>query len=873
MMKKCIHLMLWLFFSYFFCAAPFAAAASGAAQKPLTQQQLSDFAKNTNFKFGVISNFDDAGDKTNVRMTLSNKSDVSLPAGESTWRIYFHGMRKFSVSEKAPIRINRVIGDLTEIVPTKAFPGLEKGAVLEIITDASHWVVTQNDFMPRAFITADGLTPALFANTDTETFENFVEPFVTPQQQQRFGKETKDLYVVATAQSRYKDNGSVAQTKIPAQEVASRIIPKPVSTKIKSGVTLLDASWEIRYAGLLASEATYFQNELDAAGIALKSAPDTESVSGKAIVLLSDASIESEGYELVIDEKKIVIKGGDNAGVFYGLQSLLNLMTAPRASQYELPRLTITDSPRYKWRGMHYDMARNFHGKAATLRLIDQMSHYKLNKLHMHLTEDEGWRIEIPGLPELTEIGANRCFDLTEQKCLITQLGTGPFKTGNGNGFYTADDFIEILKYAAVRHVDVIPEVDMPGHARAAIKSMQARYKRLLAEGKKSEAEQYLLSDPNDQSQYMSVQSYKDNAINVCLPSTYVFVDKVVYEIQQMYRKAGLNLATFHMGGDEVGKGAWQKSPVCQALFASGQAGLVGVTDLKPYFVEKVSKITSNRGMALAGWEDGLMYDPLTVFNRKQFANEQVVGMAWDNIWEAGLADRAYRLANNGYKVVLVPSSHLYFDHPYEANPEERGAYWATRYSDTRKVFEFMPDNYYANADKTAEGKPITNLEALVGRKMIPLTKPDNILGMQGAVWTEAIRTPEQLEQMIYPRIMALAERAWHKATWEADRAALTERVKAEREHDWAVFTNVLTQRVLPKLALSGSAFYIPPPGGVVNDGLLFANSAQQGLEIEYSIDGGSTWRPYSEQVKVPANSKVSLRSKQGNVYSRATNL
>jgi len=514
---------------------------------------------------------------------------------------------------------------------------------------------------------------------------------------------------------------------------------------------------------------------------------------------------------------------------------------------------------------MHYDMARNFHGKAVTLRLIEQMGRYKLNKLHLHLTEDEGWRIQIPGLPELTDVGGNRCFDLTETQCLLTQLGTGPSKSGSGNGFYTRDDFVEILKFAAARHIEVIPEIDMPGHARAAIKSMQARYKKLLAAGQKEAAEQYLLNDPADKSQYMSVQNYTDNAINVCLPSTYVFAEKVIYELQQMYRAAGLKMTTFHMGGDEVGKGAWQQSPACNALFAKGEKGVTGVADLKPYFVSKIADITNSRGLNLAGWEDGLMYDPTNTFNRKQFANDKVYANAWDNIWEWGVADRAYRLANAGYQVILSPGSHLYFDHPYEANPEERGYYWATRYSDTAKVFGFMPENYYANADKTREGVPITNLEALVGREMPKLHKPENIVGMQGQLWSETVRTPEQFEQMIYPRVIALAERAWHKADWEADKPNTQVRLQ-----EWANFSAALVTKELPKLAAAGSAFYLPPPGAVIQNGQLLANAGYVGLTVEYSLDQGASWQVYKAPVAVNTKS-VQLRGRSGEHYSRVT--
>jgi hexosaminidase len=514
---------------------------------------------------------------------------------------------------------------------------------------------------------------------------------------------------------------------------------------------------------------------------------------------------------------------------------------------------------------MQYDMGRNFHGKDVTLRLIEQMARYKLNKLHLHLTEDEGWRLEIPGLPELTDIGAKRCFDLTEQTCLLTQLGTGPHASGSGNGYYSTADFIEIIKFASARHIEVVPEIDMPGHARAAVKSMEARYKKLLKAGKKAEAEQYLLSDPLDKSQYITVQSYTDNSINVCLPSTYAFVDKVIYELQQMYRKAGTKLVTFHMGGDEVGAGSWTASPACNALFAKGEQGVAGPADLKPYFVSKVSAITSARGLDLAGWEDGLMYDPVNTFNRSQFANKHVLANAWDNIWEWGVADRAYRLANAGYEPILSPATHLYFDHPHEVNPEERGYYWAARYTDIGKVFGFMPDNLYANADKTRNGAPIENLEALVGRAMPALEKPENLRGMQGQVWTETIRTGAQMEQMIYPRLIPLAERAWHKAEWEGDKPDA-----AARTADWAAFAVQLSVKELPKLAALDGDFYLPPPGGVVDDGKLLANTALPGLAIEFSIDNGLSWNAYTDEHAV-SKSEVLLRTRLGEATSRVT--
>ena len=860
-----------------------------AFAQALTQQQLAGFAAGTDFHFGVISNFDASGNGLKAHVLLHNQSAVALPAGEGNWRIYFHSVRDITAPDQAGLHLNHINGDLMELIPTKAFTGLAVGDTLEFAYSSGEWAVSYSDFMPRAFIAQPGLAPAIFANTDTEDLSRFVEPIVRPEQQLRYGAQGKaDLFPIVTAASRYQDNLAVNQAVVKPSQVAQRIIPAPKAVNYRSGVARLDASWQIRYEGRLTREALYLQQQLDAVGLHLDAQPDNLPASGKVIQLsagdqaaaggalassASAAASQAESYSLVITGDKVLIKGEDNAGAFYGIESLLALLPAGRlsqvgqAGQVDLPQLSINDGPRFSWRGMHYDTARNFHGKAVTLRLIDQMAHYKLNKLHLHLTDDEGWRLQIPGLPELTEIGGQRCFDLAETRCLLTQLGAGPNTNGSGNGFFSTADFIEILKYASLRHIEVIPEIDMPGHSRAAIKSMQARYQRLLAAGQKDAATQYLLSDPADKSQYKSVQNYTDDSVNVCLPSTYAFAEKVIYELQQMYRAAGLKLAVFHMGGDEVGKGSWTASPACAALFAKSEQGVAGIADLKPYFVSKIAAITQARGLNLAGWEDGLMYDPANTFNRKQFANDKVYADAWDNIWEWGVADRAYRLANAGYQVILAPGTHLYFDHPYEANPQERGYYWATRYTDTAKVFGFMPDNYYANAQRTRDGSPIANLEALVGRDLPPLRQPANIVGIQGEVWSETIRTGEQLEQMIYPRVIALAERAWSKADWESDKPDT-----AARQQAWAVFAHTLAQKELPKLAAAGSAFYLPPPGGVIRNGQLLANVAYPGLLIEYSLDKGKTWNSYARAVPVAVKA-VALRSRLDSRYSRVVML
>jgi hexosaminidase len=835
--------------------------SSAPASAAWTQQQLAEFAQNSTLQFTVQSNQLNTPSRFNAAITLQNNSALALPAGAADWQIYFHLIRRIERTQQHGLQIEHVQGDLHRISPVAGFAGLKPSQQLTLPFESGPWMVSYSDFMPRAFIAFANLQAEVFTNTDTEDFSRFVQPINTAEQQLRSLGEPDQVPVVDAA-LRFSHNEQLNSARI-SDDVSTRIIPTPLQAEFSKRRITLDNSWHIHFSGRLTQEAKYLQQQLQQMGVALPGSSAATDKKTSVITLLVDSSlaVSAEGYQLDISDKAIRITGKDNAGAFYAVQSLLALLQQ-QDNKLLLPAGKITDQPRAAWRGMHYDMARNFHGKAVTLRLIDNMARYKLNKLHLHLTEDEGWRLEIPGLPELTDIGAKRCFDLTEQHCLLTQLGTGPHPDGSGNGYYSTADFIEILQYAAERHIEVVPEIDLPGHARAAIVAMKARYNRLMAAGQPQAASQYLLSDPNDSSTYLSVQNYNDNSANVCLPSTYAFVDKVVYELQQMYRQAGIKLNIFHMGGDEVANGSWLGSAACQQLFSTPDNGVAGVADLKPYFVSRLADITQKRGLALAGWEDGLMYDQQNTFNRSQFANERVIANAWDNIWEWGVGDRAYRLANNGYQVILSPGTHLYFDHPHEANPAERGYYWATRFSSIDKVFGFMPDNLYANADTTRSGALITDLEELVGREMPALKQAENILGIQGQVWSETIRTAEQLEQMIYPRLLALAERAWHKAGWETNNNSI------QRSQDWQWFALRLSQVELGRLAANNSSFYLPPPGVKLSAEQLKVNTALPFLTTECSTDQGQNW--HACPAAAPAQpATLWLRSRLGNTVSR----
>ena len=254
------------------------------------------------------------------------------------------------------------------------------------------------------------------------------------------------------------------------------------------------------------------------------------------------------------------------------------------------------------------------------------------------------------------QVGGKRCFDLKTKECILSQLGSGPDSTTSGTGHYSVNEYKEILRYAKERHIQVIPEFDMPGHGNAAIKAMLARYDKLSTHGDKQGAGKYLLSEANDTSRYLSVQHYSDDAINPCIESTYAFIQHLVESVVNMH-SAIQPLTVFHFGGDEVAHGAWINSTargnLVQRLGLGNSGGKIA-DELKGYFVQRVANITSNYSLELASWEDGLMDVNNVPYGRNSMSNTQVYGYAWNNIWEWGDGKRAYELANAGYKVHIL---------------------------------------------------------------------------------------------------------------------------------------------------------------------------------------------------------------------------
>ena len=508
---------------------------------------------------------------------------------------------------------------------------------------------------------------------------------------------------------------------------------------------------------------------------------------------------------------------------------------------------------------MQLDVSRNFQTKETLLRLLDVLAFYKLNHFLLYTTEDEGWRLEIEGLPELTQVGAQRQhISSYKNAALHPGYGSGPVaydKGKHGSGFYTKADFIEILKYAAARHIKIIPEVNLPGHAHAAIKAMEARYERLMKEGKEKEANEYRLIDPDDKSIYLSAQGYKDNVVDVTRESTYHFYEKVTDEIIKMYKEAGLTLDLFHIGGDEVAGGAWTKSPLAQELLKKDPS-IGNEYNLHPYFIRRLLPRLQKRNLQIHGWEEVSMIKDKTgtLKVNPEFAGKNVIPYVWNNVYDP---DMGYRIANAGYPIVLCNVTNFYFDLAYNNDPKEPGLYWAG-FVDTRDNYTFAPYDMFKTTYTTAMGKP------MVFDKVERL-KPEarkNIIGVECQLWSETVKGRDMMEYYTLPKLMGFAESAWSaERSWET----IADKTTREKviQTGWNVFVNTLAQKELPRLSYfnGGYNYRVPLPGAIVENGTLKANSAFPGLTIRYTTDGSEP-NEKSTEYKNPINVAGNIKLK-----------
>ncbi len=486
---------------------------------------------------------------------------------------------------------------------------------------------------------------------------------------------------------------AVVEPCLADEPVQMNVIPRPTSAQATGQGYEITAGTAIVAAQDARAVGDYLSRMLAPAtgyGLPVRTDADAPAAAG-AIRLMLDASAETlgdEGYTLTAGAAGIDITAGTPAGLFYGCQTLRQLLPAQiEASEtvtdvaWVVPGVAIEDVPRFPWRGMHLDTCRHFFDKQFVKQYIDLMARYKFNTFHWHLTEDQGWRIEIKKYPKLTEVGAWR----TQEDG--TRYG----------GFYTQDDIREVVAYAQSRFVTVVPEIEMPGHAQAAL----AAYPELSCTG-----------GPFEVSNQWGIRKDVFCAGN---EQTYRFLEDVLTEVIPLFPGEYL-----HIGGDESPKDRWEVCDKCQAKIAA--EGLADEHELQSYLVRHFDRFLAERGKKLVGWDEileGGLAPGATV-------------MSWRGV-KGGVA-----AAKLGRDVVMTPHTHLYFDFKQSRDPDELGAFY--------------------------EHNPNT-LERVYGYEPVPdeLTQDESqyILGAQGNVWTEPIETPAQVQYMVLPRMVGLAEVVW----------------------------------------------------------------------------------------------------------------
>lgn len=776
----------------------------------------------------VISNIEDPSEFS-AELTFHNRGSDRFPG--QGWTLFFNSIRLLNNESFEPyFRSTHINGDFFSLSPTDYFEDLEPGESRNVSYRAAFFSIKRSDAPSGFYFVMDDGTIQVVGETD-------VVPFTRSEQAMR---STADRLPVADAGYLFDSNEML--TLLNREDVLP-ITPTPVTTEYLPGVFTFPNSIVIEHDALFTREADALSGLL----LALYRVSSRSMLPGSdatdvhvRLVRDPDPLADDEAYTLVVESNQIQITSSGSAGIFYGIQSLRSLLSNRVGEELQIPNIRVVDQPAFGYRGMHLDVSRNFQSVESVKQLLEVMAMYKLNRFHFHLTDDEGWRLAIDELPELVQVGARRGHTLTEEEYLIPSYGSGPdpsLGASFGSGWYSRPEYIDLLRFAAERHIEVIPEIDVPGHARAAIVAMRARAERLQAAGFEDEASRFRLDEPGDRSEYLSIQNFNDNTINVCIESSYDFLELVFDELIEMHEEAGAPLRTVHVGGDEVAMGVWEKSPACASLME--REGISNVRDLQVYFFERLNQILLDRGLRMAGWEEVVFFqdpDDGSMTANPQFT-DNVSPHVWSNIWGYGTEEYAYKLANMGYQVIMSHASNFYFDLSYSNHWKEPGFYWAAMF-DTRAPFSFIPFDLYRNAIMDSYGNPIEEDRYADAIRLLPSAR-ENIKGLQGQLWTETVNETGRMEYMILPRLLGLAERAWNgNPEWSeiSDRADML----SARDVAWNEFANRIGQMELNRLheSFPDIGYRVPPPGVKVENGFFYVNSAYPGLEIRFTRDG-----------------------------------
>ncbi len=460
------------------------------------------------------------------------------------------------------------------------------------------------------------------------------------------------------------------------------VIPAPASFTEQPGEYRLTSGATFSLTG--AAREGELAQYIASLPFALKEAPR----SGALTLRIDPRRVAAEeGYTLEVTPRRINVEARSEAGAFYALQTLLQLAGKQTDGSWRIPCCRVEDAPRFPYRGIMLDVSRNFQSKEFVLKQLDAMAHFKFNRLHFHLTDGAGWRLEIKRYPRLTEFAAWRPYRTWLDWWSADRHYCEASDPQAHGGFYTQEDIREIVEHARRLHITVIPEIEMPGHSEEVL----AAYPELSCAGKP----------------YVNSEFCPGNE------QTFEFLEGVLTEVMELFPSEYI-----HIGGDEAGKGAWKSCPKCQARMKA--EGIADVDGLQSYLVHRIERFLNDHGRRLLGWDeilDGGLAPNATV-------------MSWRGA-EGGL--KAIRA---GHDAIMTPGEYCYLDYAQDApftQPLSIGGY-----TPLRKVYSFEMSFPELTPEEQAR-----------------------LLGVQANLWTEYIPTPEHVEYMLYPRVLAIAEAGW----------------------------------------------------------------------------------------------------------------
>ncbi|MBX3252984.1 MAG: family 20 glycosylhydrolase [Chitinophagaceae bacterium] len=575
------------------------------------------------------------------------------------------------------------------------------------------------------------------------------------------------------------------------------IIPEPVSLIRNEGVFMLHENTAIQVAdaGSANKVASYLSGMLSAAtGFPVPVTKEAASADIHLIMMKEkDPELGKEGYLLSVTAQSVTISANEPAGLFYGVQSFLQLLPAEIESKttvknvsWTAPCVEVKDYPRFGWRGLMFDVSRHFFTKEEVKKFIDDMARYKFNLLHLHLTDDQGWRIEIKSLPKLTSVGA---WNVKKTGTFNYFSKPEPDEPRDYGGFYTHDDIREIVQYAQEQFINILPEVDVPGHSLAAIASYPELSCTPGAEKYHvNSGEKFMVWPPSGH-----FYGLVDNTLCPANEKVYAFLDKVFTEVAQLFP-----FEYIHMGGDETARNFWEKSAAIKALMQREK--LKNLDEVQSYFVKRVEKIIESKGKKMIGWDEIL---------QGGLAPNAAV-MSWRGI-KGGI-----EAAKQKHEVVMSPSTHAYLDYMQGDAVTEPPVYATLR---LQKTYEF---------------EPVPNG-----------IDPAYIKGGQANLWTEQVYNTRHLQYMLWPRAFAVAESVWspkEKKNWDSFVGRVEKQFErfdvAEKKYSPAMYD--------PVFKVTKSAKNLP---------VVELNTEVKGLNIYYSFDNSfpdKFYPEYKRPVTVP---------------------